>query len=450
MGKAAMAQLPPRFWLFLSNRLSVALVYNAAQVEGGDYVDLKEELKAYAQSIGVARLGVTTAEPFTELRQILERRKQAGKMTSFENPDLDVRCDPRLVLPDARSLISIAVPYYVEPPFPVAPAKTNRLGNKSPSSNDIGKRAINQRPIRGWISRHAWGRDYHSIVGEKMEAIIAWLKQRVPDSETVAYVDTGPTVDRAVAERAGVGWIGKNCSVIVPGVGSWVVLGTLITTIDLPPDDPAVPPGTECADCDICLRACPTGALEDPYQLDPFRCLSYVTQMKGIVPEPFRAALGNRLYGCDTCQQVCPKNRDLLALGDPGFVPSSQWETSPDLEEMLALGKRRFNELYANRASAWRGRKILQRNAVIALGNSGNPEAIDRLMRILQHDVRYELRAMAAWSLGQIGERLDSASGTKEKLRSALEVALTTEEHPQVIREIHAALDKLIASHSVS
>lgn len=398
----------------------------AARSLSGDAARLKEALKLYARSIGVFKLGVASPEPFADLREILERRRGAGLMTPFEEPDLDRRCDPAQVLPGAKALISIAVSYHVKTPFPTPPARTGRLGSR--------RRFVRSKSLTGWISKHAWGRDYHVIVREKMDRIIAWLQEQVPGSETKAFVDTGPTVDRAVAERAGVGWIGKNCSVIVPGAGSWVVLGTMITTVPFPPDPPAAAPGTECGDCDICLRACPTGALFRPHELDPQRCLSYVTQMKGLVPEEFRSAMGNRIYGCDTCQQVCPKNRNLVELGDPGFVPADQWDTSPDLHELLALTKREFNRVYGGKSSGWRGRKILQRNAVIALGNSRNPAALGILQRLLLHDVRFEIRAVAAWAVGQIGGHQAAA---------ALREALTREQHETVRAEITAALAHL-------
>ena len=410
---------------------------------------LVAELRAFARSIGVARLGVTTAEPFDLLAWLLRARRAAGLTSPFEEPDAELRCDPARWLPGARSLISIAVSYRVEPPFAVPPARTARVAPEhrpvpDPVYDRPGRRQARLRTLRdpgrgrlpgdaprGWSSRHGWGRDYHRIVGEKLERIAAWLAERLPGTRSRPFVDTGAPVDRAVAERAGVGWIGRNCALIVPGAGSWVVLGTLVTTAQLPPDPPAAPPGSECGDCDICLRACPTGALLGPHQLDPHRCLSYVTQMPGHVPVPFREAMGNRIYGCDTCQQVCPKNRDLVELGDPGFVPASPWETSPDLLGLLELSKREFQLLYGQKASGWRGRKTLQRNALIALGNTGDPRAVPAVARRLLDDVRPEIRAAAAWALGRIGG---------QEAAAALRQAQEKEGDPEVRREIEAAL----------
>lgn len=408
-----------------------------------DGAGLAAELKAFARSIGVARLGVTTAEPFDALAWLLRARRAAGLVSPFEEPDAGYRCDPARWLPGARSLISVAVSYRVEAPFATPPARTSRVAPadrpvRDPVFDRPGRRVTRPapkvgRPLRGWISRHAWGRDYHAVVAGKLARIEAWLAERVPGAQSRAFVDTGPAVDRAVAERAGVGWIGRNCALIVPGAGSMVVLGTLVTTVELPPDPPSPPPGTECGDCDLCLRACPTGALIGPHELDPHRCLSYVTQMPGQVPAAFRQAMGNRLYGCDTCQEVCPKNRDLVEMGEPGFVPASPWETHPDLVGLLSLSKREFRELYARRASGWRGRKTLQRNALIALGNLG-PEAagaVDRIARLLLDDVRPEIRGAAAWALGRIGG---------EEAVKALRQALTGETDREVRDEIEAAL----------
>lgn len=394
---------------------------------------LKARLKEFARSIGVVRLGVTTAEPFDALAWLLRARQAAGLASPFEpSGDAGYRCDPSRWLPGARSLISVAVSYRVAAPFATPPARTARAGRPARTP----RARLARGPLRGWISRHAWGRDYHAVVAGKLDRIQAWLAREVPGVRCRAFVDTGPAVDRAVAERAGVGWIGRNCSLIVPGAGSLVVLGTLVTTADLPPDPPAAPPGSECGDCDFCLRACPTGALMGPHELDPHRCLSYVTQMPGPVPPAFREAMGNRIYGCDTCQQVCPRNRDLAELGDPGFVPASPWETHPDLVGLLTLSKREFEDLYGRRASGWRGRKTLQRNALIALGNAGPAAApaVGLIARMLLDDVRPEIRGAAAWALGRIGggEALDalrraleaeSDAGVREEIRAALAAA---------------------------
>ncbi|HEY8449709.1 MAG TPA: tRNA epoxyqueuosine(34) reductase QueG [Bacillota bacterium] len=393
---------------------------------------LKDELKAYARSLGVVRLGVTGAEPFESLRTILRQRQRTGLMSPFEEADIDLRCEPQRVLPGARALISIAVSYHVRSPFPAPPPQTARTAYRRRGLRRHRRKPPLRPPWRGWISRHAWGRDYHRTVRDKLDAIAAWLTERYPGSSSRPFVDTGPLVDRAVAERAGVGWIGRNCSLIVPGAGSWVVLGTLVTTVPLPPDPPAAPPGSECGDCDLCLRACPTGALFESHRLNPHRCLSYITQMRGAIPPEFREALGSRIYGCDTCQAVCPKNRDLPELGDPGFVPAAGWEVAPELLELLRLGKKAFRMRYGDKAAGWRGKTTLQRNAVIALGNTRHPGALPQLAKLLYDDVRPVIRGAAAWAIGRIG-----GDEAVRLLRQALE----REQDAEVVAEIRRGLD---------
>lgn len=410
--------------------------------------DFVEELRQWARERGVIALGVCAAEPFEAERALLERRRARGLTSPFEEPDVDLRTDPARLLPGVRSLISIAVSYYVPPPPDVRPPRTLRVDPAARPSLDpvfdrpgrreralaLRGRPGATRPLRGWISRHAWGRDYHAVVRERLEALAEFIRGRFPEAQCRHFVDTGPPIDRAVAQRAGVGWIGKNCSVFTQEAGSWVVLGTLLTTLELPPDPPAPPPGSECLDCDICIRACPTGALLGPMELDPHRCLSYLTQMRGMVPEPAREAMGSRIYGCDTCQSVCPKNRGLPFTGDPAFTPESPWDYAPDLIELLRLGKRRFEETYGSKASGWRGKTVLQRNAVIALGNSGDPRAVEPVARVLAGDPRPVLRATAAWALGRLGG---------ETARRALEEAWLREDDEGVRREIAAALRRV-------
>lgn len=350
------------------------------------------QLRQKAAELGAAAFGVTTAEPFYEVGEQLARRREEGLYSTFEPKDIGRRIDPRRLMADAQSVISIAVSYEVEPPFPVEPER-NRLapGRERPD------------PLRGWISRHAWGLDYHRVVRRKMEALTDFITGAYPDASCMAYVDTGPTPDRAVAARAGVGWIGKNCLLIVPDAGSWVVLGSIITNLKLPPDEPSPPPFQECGDCDLCIRACPTGALLAPGELDPSICLGEVTVMKGSIPPGLREPLGNRIYGCDACQTVCPMNRPGGPGGDNAFIPVSQWDTGPAIDELLQISNREYRERYGDRASGWRGKRTLQRNAIIALGNYREGRAIPVLSRCLTDDPRPIIRGAAAWALGRIG-----------------------------------------------
>src|SRR5690606_33683383 len=201
---------------------------------------------------------------------------------------------------EARSIISIAVAY---------PAKMSNPPRSEPGA------------YRGILARSAWGRDYHHVLRERLSRLEAWIAERVPDARFMSMVDTGALVDRAVAERAGIGWSGKNCAIITPEFGSWVYLGEMITNIPFPPDEPI----TEgCGDCTICIDACPTGALVGPGQLNAKSCISFVTQTKGFVADDLKKKIGNRLYGCDTCQVVCPKNRKINFTHHPELQPDPE------------------------------------------------------------------------------------------------------------------------------
>lgn len=419
-----------------------------------------EALRRYGAQRDIVALGVTTAEPFHDVADILRRRHAQGRKSRFEPADIDRRVDPQQLLPGARSLISIAISYHSGGGGePVRPPRTRRIDPAlRPVPDGVydrpdrlrGRRLRRQLPggpvaggagpdpassgaggHRGWVSRHAWGRDYHKVVGERLAALGRFITDHFPGTQWRAYVDTGPPVDRAVAQRAGVGWIGKNCCLFVPGAGSLVVLGTLVTTLALPPDDPGPEPFQECGDCDLCIRACPTGALVGPGDLEPSLCLAEATVLKGSIPLPLREPLGNRIYGCDTCQQVCPYNRDLPAAGSRAFLPVGPWDTGPDLQEIIGLTKREFREHYGDRASGWRGKSVIQRNAVYALGNYADPETVPLLGRLLDEDPRPAVRGAAAWALGRVGNA---------EARRRLARAVATETDPQVRAEIHQAM----------
>ncbi|MED4608759.1 tRNA epoxyqueuosine(34) reductase QueG, partial [Paenibacillus validus] len=337
---------------------------------------LKEELRNEASRLGVDRIGFASAEPFEELKTILVQHRQKGYESGFEEPDLDKRVNPALSLEAPRSIVSIAVAY---------PSKL-----KSPPRSEPGA-------YRGMLSRSAWGLDYHHVLRSRLERIEAWLKERVPGARTVSMVDTGALVDRAVAERAGIGWVGKNCSVITPDWGSWVYLGELVTNIPFPPD---VPVTESCGDCTICIDACPTGALVGPGQLNAQRCISFVTQTKGLIEDDeMKRKIGNRLYGCDTCQIVCPKNKGIHADHHPEMTPDPE-QVKPLLKSLLFLSNREFKERFGSSAASWRGKKPIQRNAVLALGNFRDASSVPELAQLLQRDERPEIRGSAAWSLG--------------------------------------------------
>lgn len=369
----------------------------------------KEALTEAAQGLGIDKVGVTTADPFLELKERLIKHRELGYESGFEEPDLDKRTNPRLLMPGARSIIAIAVAY---------PSKM-----KDAPVSEPGKR-------RGILSRSSWGEDYHAALRRRMASLEAWIRERVPDAELMSMVDTGALSDRAVAERAGIGWSGKNCSVITPELGSWVYLGEMITNLPLPPDRPLE---DGCGDCTRCIDACPTGALVGPGQLNAQRCISYVTQTKGLVEEEMMLKIGNRLYGCDTCQIVCPVNRGVDVRRHAELTPDPE-VAKPLLRPILFMGNREFKEKFGSSAAAWRGRKPIQRNALIGLGNFKDKESVPDVVRVLREDPRPELRATAAWALGRIGG---------EEARRGLAEARPGEADADALAAIDKALDAL-------
>ncbi|NBD27579.1 tRNA epoxyqueuosine(34) reductase QueG [Paenibacillus glycinis] len=377
-----------------------------------DWRRLKDDMKAAARELGIDKIGVASAEPFTKLKERLVRHRELGYESGFEEPDLDKRTEPALLFDDARSIVAIAIAY---------PSKL-----QDPPRSVPGAR-------RGMLSRSAWGEDYHTVLRERLRRLEGWLRERVPEGRFLSMVDTGALSDRAVAERAGIGWSGSNCAIITPEWGSWVYLGEMITNLPLPPDKPVT---ESCGDCTACIDACPTDALVAPGQLDSQRCISFVTQTKGLVSDELMRKIGNRLYGCDTCQIVCPENKGKHASHHPELAPDHE-KVKPLLVPLLTMGNREFKERYGSNASAWRGRKPIQRNAVIALGNFKDAESIPALEGVLRGDPRFELRATAAWSLSRIGG---------EASVSVLSEARKSEKDAAVLEAIDTALDALAGS----
>jgi epoxyqueuosine reductase len=367
---------------------------------------LKAEMLEAAPGLGIDKLRVTSADPFLELKERLVRHRELGHESGFEEPDLDLRTEPKLLMPEARSIIAIAVAY---------PSKM-----KNAPVSEPGKR-------RGILSRSAWGEDYHQALRRRLAKLTEWILDRVPDAKLMSMVDTGALSDRAVAERAGIGWSGKNCSVLTPEWGSWVYLGEMLTNLPLQPDKALL---DGCGDCTLCIDACPTGALVGPGQLNAQRCISYVTQTKGIVEEEMMAKIGNRLYGCDTCQIVCPVNRKIDTRHHEELLPDPE-VAKPLLRPLLKMGNREFREKFGASSASWRGRKPIQRNALIALGNFRDVESVPDIAAVLYDDPRPELRATAAWALGRIAS---------EEAVECLKAARSKEKDAEVLSAIERAL----------
>jgi epoxyqueuosine reductase len=304
------------------------------------------DVKAYARELGFDLCGIAPAADLPELAFFAEwlARGYAGGM-HYLSRSADRRRDVRRVLPSARSVIVLGTLYHTDRPY----------------STEIADRG------EALVARYAWGDDYHDVIGARMEALVARMRERAGDAfEERRYVDTGPVQERVYAQRAGLGWIGKNTCVINPTLGSWLFLSEVICSLALEADAPGV---DQCGTCSLCLEACPTGAFVSPGVMDARRCLSYLTiELKGPVPEEWRAAVGSHLFGCDVCQEVCPWNQGVAASKDPAWQPRPAF----DRPSLADLAGRTDDELRHDlRGSAMRrtGVKGLRRNLEVCLGN---------------------------------------------------------------------------------
>jgi epoxyqueuosine reductase len=318
-------------------------------------------LSERARGLGFALCGVAPATKFPELRRYPEwlDRGYSGEMDYLGDPR---RLDPRIPLPGARSLVVCALNY--NSPWPY-----------STEAQGAGT-------LAGWISRYAWGDDYHPVLWTRLNALVDEMRGHFPQPfEARAYADTGPVHERAAAKYAGLGWLGKNTLLINQSLGSWLFLGAILTDLPLAPtlDSLEAPPADRCGSCRACLDACPTQAIVEPYLLDATRCISYLTiELRGPVPEGLREPMGRHVFGCDICQDVCPWNRKSPRSRSPEFepraFPGSQARPSafvPDLLKLARLTREEFREVFRGspvKRTKWRG---LVRNACIALGNTG-------------------------------------------------------------------------------
>lgn len=371
-----------------------------------DFQALKQELIIYSKEIGIDKIGFTTANTFDEMKNRLLRQQELNYQSGFEEPDIEKRVNPALVVPEARSIISIALAY---------PSKL-----KNPPQSKRGER-------RGIFCRASWGTDYHTVLRKKMALLEAFLKEKVPEVVIKSMVDTGELVDRAVAERAGIGWSGKNCSIITPEFGSYVYLGDIITSLPFEPDTPME---DRCGECNKCVDVCPTGALVQGGQLDSSKCIAFLTQTKGFLPDEYRTKLGNRLYGCDTCQTVCPENKGKDNHFHEEMEPDPEL-AKPLLRPLLTMSNRDFKDKFGHVSGSWRGKKPIQRNAIIALAHFKDETALPELMDLVREDPRPVIRGTAAWAIGKIG-------GDEAYL--ALKQAKSEEQDQEVLQEIEKGL----------
>lgn len=350
-------------------------------------MDVVELIRGHAERLGFSLFGITRAGPSRTWDKYARwiGAEMHGGMGYLERR-ADERRDIRNVWADARSVVVLGVQYRVSVPRPTE-----------------------SEPNRGIVSSYAWDGDYHEWCWTRLEQLGAELRSHLGQSvETRGYVDTGPLLERDVAEQAGVGWHGKNTMLIRPDVGSWFFLAELLINLDLPPTDKNMP--DRCGTCTRCLGACPTGAFVGPHILDARRCISYLTiEHRGSIPRVLRSKIGAHVFGCDICQEVCPWNRKAARSGTgfseiPEFAPRDGL-IALDLIPLLGLSKRQFEERFAGSPILRARRNGFLRNVCVALGNVGTEDAIGPLEQAL-YDVSPLVREHAGWGLMRIaGQR---------------------------------------------
>ncbi len=323
-----------------------------------------QTVKALATQAGFDLCGIARADEAppmlkSRLKEWIDQGRHADM--AWMERRFEERIDPRKVLPGALSVICLALVYNTDHPYST---------DVFPLPNDAAEEAAGPRE-RGWISRYAWGEDYHITVGRKLKTLEACLRQEFgPHENYRSYCDTGPVSEKAWAAAAGVGWQGKNTNLINRRVGSWFFLAEILSTLDLEPDPPAA---DHCGTCTRCLQACPTQAFPRAYELDASRCISYLTiEKRGELPEDLKAGLGPQVYGCDICQDVCPWNRRRVLGHEPAFEPRPGL-LMPDLNELATLEPAQFAQRFRDSAMRRTRAEGLRRNALLAGGQAPEP-----------------------------------------------------------------------------
>ncbi len=340
---------------------------------------MKERLITYAQKAGFAKVGICRPDAVPEIAERLANFVAAdmhGQM-AWMAERMHWRGNPAALWPEAKSVIMLAEPY-------------------TPEHDPL---AVLEQPDRAAISVYAQGRDYHDIVKKRLKRVGRWLIEQVPDAQIKVFVDTAPVMEKPLAQAAGLGWQGKHTNVLGRDLGSWFFLGAIFTTVALEPDTPEV---SHCGNCTACLDVCPTSAFPAPYQLDPRRCISYLTiEHKGPVYAELRGLMGNRIYGCDDCLGVCPWNKFAREGRDARYAAREDL-IAPPLAELARLDDTAFRARFSGSPIKRIGRDRFVRNVAYAIGNSGDPGLTDAVAQLID-DPDPTVADAARWALDQLG-----------------------------------------------
>ena len=342
---------------------------------------LTSTVKSLAYKLGFDDIRITSAKPFGYHQDVTFKRIDAGLMDGLDwytKERVTRGTNPESILPGSQSIISLSLNYFVETP------------QGQETNNPTGK-----------IAKYAWGHDYHKVMGKKLKLFIKELTSLLGHQfASKSYVDTGPMLDRSIAERSGLGWYGKHTNIITPDYGSWVFLGQILTDLELLEDQPLK---KNCGSCQICIIECPTQAIIAPYVLDNKRCISFLTiESKGSIPKELRGLMGDWVFGCDVCQDVCPVNHQVQPTKEPLFQPGEHGFNSLDLIPLLDITQEEFDRQFRTSPIKRAKRIGLIRNVCVALGNIGDKRAVKPLGRSLNHEDSL-IREHAAWALSQIG-----------------------------------------------
>lgn len=372
-------------------------------------MNLKDNIIVKSKELGIDIIGFTNCKPLLNLKDYLGERKDKGIEVEFEEKDIQKRIDPKGTFPDCKSIIVIGISYNV----------------------DFHEKV--DYTLKAKLSKSSWGMDYHMVVEEKLKKLIKEIEKE-EKFHYKYFVDTGPLIDRELAKKAGIGYYGKNSSIINDDYGSFIFLGYILTDLDIDTSSQLV--DESCGNCSECIKYCPTGALESPYSFNPKRCISYLTQTKERIPYELRPLMEDKIFGCDTCQLVCTKNIGVKKSKNPEFMPVDT-KGYVDIEEILNISNREFKEKYSSMSGGWRGKNVLRRNAIIALGNIRDKKHI-KLLDPLLEDPSPMIREYTVWALLNIDFKI---------ARKLAESRLEKEKNQELKLEIKNLIKYFLESH---